>query len=71
MSMVRRGLHVDGRQLLGLDHHVPAAAQVVALDDVVEVDLLAVDRADPLLVDPAAVGVVQLVEADVFRRGRG
>ena len=70
MSMVRLASGSIGRQLLGLDDHVAAAAEVVALDDVVVVDLLAVDRADPLLLIRAAIGVVQLVEADVLRRGR-
>ena len=67
MSMVRVAATSSDGQLLGLDDHVAAAAEVVALDDVVVVDFLAVDRAHPLLLDASVVGVVELVEADVFR----
>jgi len=38
----------------------------VTLHDLGVVDLLAVQRADPLLVDPATVRGVQLVEPNVF-----
>jgi len=61
------GLGVDGVELLGVDDDIATPAQVVALDDVVVVDFLAVDRAHAFLVDTAAVGVVELVEPDVFR----
>src|SRR4029450_8363577 len=40
-----------------------------ALDDLGVVDLVTVDRAHPLVADPAAVGLVQLVEAEALRLG--
>src|SRR4028119_2120146 len=47
-----------------------AAGQPRALGDVAVRDLLAGDRADPLVLDPPAVGGVHLVEADVLVLGR-
>ena len=69
--------HLDlapGRQrqlvevLVGEDDDL-AVGQLVALGDVAVLDLFAVDRADPLVLDPAAVGGVHLVEADVLVLG--
>ena len=64
----RRGqaLHV----LVGEDDHL-AVLGLVALGDVGVGDLLAVDRADALVLDPAAVLGVHLTERDVVRLGRG
>ena len=56
--------------LVGEDDDL-AVGQLVALGDVAVLDLFAVDRADPLVLDPAAVGGVHLVEADVLVLGRG
>src|SRR5690606_27444055 len=47
------------------DHHL-AAAEVVALGDVVVGDLFTVDAADALVLDPAAVLAVHLMEPDVL-----
>src|SRR5205085_4978978 len=66
-----RSLGVERLQLLGRDHDVLVAGDLVALDDVLKGDLLAVLGADPLLLDAGAVLVVQLVEPDVLLRGRG
>src|SRR6185312_15109416 len=48
-----------------------AATDVVPLGDVVIGHLLAVDRAGALVFDPAAVGAVHLMEADVLLLGGG
>ena len=56
--------------LVGEDDDL-AVGQLVALGDVAVLDLFAVDRADPLVLDPPAVGGVHLVEADVLVLGRG
>ena len=64
-----RGQRQIGEVLVGQDHHL-AAAEVVPLGDVVVADLLAADRAGPLVLDPPAVGAVHLVEPDVLLLGR-
>src|SRR5688572_11715872 len=56
--------------LVGEDDDL-AVGQLVALGDVAVLDLFTVDRADPLVLDPSAVGRVDLVEADVLVLGRG
>ena len=65
---------MDERQVLevlvGEDDDL-AVGQLVALGDVAVLDLFAVDRADPLVLDPSAVGGVHLVEADVLVLGGG
>ena len=55
----RKGLHVRPGE-----HHRPLTV-VVGLVDVLVVDLLAADLAAALVSDPAAIGVVHLVELDV------
>ena len=57
-----------GEVLVGEDDHL-AAAEVVALGDVVVGDLFAADRAGALVPDPAAVVAVHLVEPDVLLLG--
>ena len=57
-----------GEVVVGEDHHL-AAAEVVALGDVVVADLFAADRAGALVLDPPAVGAVHLVEPDVLLLG--
>jgi len=49
----------------------PALADLVALDDVLVLDLLAVLGADAAMLDPGAVLGVDLVEAHGLRFGRG
>ena len=56
--------------LVGEDDDL-AVGQLEALGDVAVLDLFAVDRADPLVLDAAAVGGVHLVEADVLVLGGG
>ena len=62
-------LGVERVELLGLDQHVAVGRELVALDDVLEGDLVAGRRVDPLLADASAGLARQLVEAD--RLGRG
>ena len=53
-------------ELLGFDDDVLAGRELIALDQILESDLLAVGAANPLLLDPLAVLAVQLVELDVL-----
>jgi hypothetical protein len=55
--------------LRGEAHHLRLRERV-PLDDVLPGDLLAVPLADPLLADPASVGVVVQVELEVPPMGR-
>src|SRR3954452_25394110 len=55
--------------LVGEDDDL-AVGQLITLGDVAVLDLVAVDRADPLVLDPPAVGRVDLVEPDVLVLGR-
>src|SRR5690606_37321013 len=57
-----------GEVLLGEHDHLPPA-EVVALRDVVVLDLLTADAADPLIPDAAAVVAVDLVEPDALLLG--
>ena len=66
-----RRLGIERLQLLGLDQHIVAGRDFVALDDLVVGDLLVLLRAVPLLVDPGAVRLVQLVEPHVLLAHRG
>ncbi len=59
-----------GEVLVVEDHHL-AVTGLVALGDVGVLDLLAVDAADPLVLDPAAVLGVDLTERDVVALRRG
>ena len=59
----------DGLQLVAAQDH-RAAVVLVGLVDVLVVHDLAADLAAALVADPAAVGVVDLVEADVVVLGR-
>ena len=65
-----RALGGNSLELGGRDRHVAAGLDLVALDDLLVRHFLAVDRADALLLDAAAVGAVQLVEAHVLARDR-
>src|SRR5690606_5336733 len=58
-----------GEVLVGQDHDL-AGGQLVPLGDLAVRDLRAVDGADPLVLDPPAVGAVHLVEGDVLLLGR-
>ena len=68
MSIVRVFLGSSASSSSWRDDHVLVRRDLVALHDVLVGDLLAVGRADPLLLDPHPVGVVQLVEADGLLR---
>ena len=62
-----------GRDLLDLfvlDHHVAVFFVLVALDDFAARDRLVLGRAVEHLLDPRAVGFVELVEADAFAARR-
>ena len=61
-----RCLWIERVELLGGDQDIAVARDFVALDDVLERNLFAILGADPLLLDAGAVGVMQLVETDVF-----
>jgi hypothetical protein len=57
-----RSLAGRGLQLLVLEHHELALGDLVALHDLLVRDLLVLLRADPLVLDPRAVVLVDLVE---------
>src|SRR5690606_13472958 len=57
---------LDGLELLGREHDVGAVVDLVALDDVVVVDLAVRALDDPLVAHPLAGGPLQLVEADAL-----
>ena len=69
-DLARRRRGQLGHVVVGEDDHL-AVLGLVALGDVGVRDLLAVDRADPLVLDPAAVLGVHLAERHVVRLGRG
>ena len=64
------GLGRQAFELLGLHDDILAAADFVAFHDLGVIDLLPVEGADPLLVDPPPVGTVKLMEPDVLGRRR-
>src|SRR6266540_2560351 len=61
--------HRQGVELLLGQGHVVVLLVLVALDDLGILDLFAVDRADALVADAAAVGLVELVEAEALLLG--
>ena len=64
VDLVARG-HRQGVQVLVGEGDQLAVVGLVALDDVGVLDLLPVQRARPLVLDPATVGRMHLVEPDV------
>ena len=58
------GPRLDRLELFGLDDHVLAATDVVALHDVGVVDLFAGPLVDPLVADPVGRPFLELVEVD-------
>jgi len=67
---VLRACHREGREIVvGQDHH-RAAGHLITLGDLGVRHLFAVDRADPLVLDPAAVDDMDLAEGDVLALGR-
>ena len=61
-----RGYGIELLELFGFDHHVLAGSDLVALGQVLIVDLDHLFGAEPLLEDPGAVLGVELVEAHVL-----
>src|ERR687883_67732 len=59
---------IERVELLGREHHVAVARELVALHDVVVGDLVAGHRVHALLLDPVPGVLVQLVEADGLAR---
>ena len=71
LDVDRPGLRgIERVQLLRRDHHVPVRGDLEALHDVLVGDLLPILGADPLLLDPGVVGVVELVEPHGLLRNR-
>jgi hypothetical protein len=68
-DLPRRRRRQLGQVVVGEDDHL-AVLGLVALGDVGVGDLLAVDRADPLVLDPAPVLGVHLAERHVVALGR-
>ena len=63
-----RALALERVQLFVGELHVLVLCDLVALDDVVALDVLVVDRAVQALLQPRAALLVQLIEVDALRR---